>query len=147
MERSPTFPPWALCFIPGVAIKIPIVCVVLEGGPGTLHVSLGQVVRGPGGQVLLQVGRLTQRCYQRSTGSLAGEGEELPQEVEKGQTPCGGPSPGDGGRGTGFGPGRWVSQRGSRGDCSKDGGDGPLLPGPGQPWVWQLNVTEVPQWC
>lgn len=29
------------CFVLGVAIKIPIVCVVLEGGPGTLHVSTG----------------------------------------------------------------------------------------------------------
>ena len=27
-----------LCFPAGVAIKIPIVCVVLEGGPGTLDV-------------------------------------------------------------------------------------------------------------
>lgn len=27
-----------LCFPTGVAIKIPIVCVVLEGGPGTLDV-------------------------------------------------------------------------------------------------------------
>lgn len=26
-------------FVLGVAIKIPIVCVVLEGGPGTLNVS------------------------------------------------------------------------------------------------------------
>lgn len=30
---------YAPCFILGVAIKIPIVCVVLEGGPGTLNVS------------------------------------------------------------------------------------------------------------
>ena len=38
---GPCFPQYShglhVCL--GVAIKIPIVCVVLEGGPGTLHVS------------------------------------------------------------------------------------------------------------
>lgn len=41
---GPALPNGALCFVLGVAIKIPIVCVVLEGGPGTLHVSAGRWV-------------------------------------------------------------------------------------------------------
>lgn len=36
---SPYLPSHGLRVCLGVAIKIPIVCVVLEGGPGTLHVS------------------------------------------------------------------------------------------------------------
>lgn len=35
----PNMPSHGLHVCLGVAIKIPIVCVVLEGGPGTLHVS------------------------------------------------------------------------------------------------------------
>lgn len=42
--RVPHVPSGGLCTPLGVAIKIPIVCVVLEGGPGTLHVST--VLRG-----------------------------------------------------------------------------------------------------
>lgn len=49
MERlGPASLTGALGFVLGVAIKIPIVCVVLEGGPGTLHVSAGQLGGGQG---------------------------------------------------------------------------------------------------
>lgn len=60
----------------GVAIKIPIVCVVLEGGPGTLQVSMagweGACV-GPSRCRQMTV----QKCLSQPSRLLARESDEL----------------------------------------------------------------------
>lgn len=63
----------------GVAIKIPIVCVVLEGGPGTLHVSTaaGGGRGGLRGQGLLPGSAGSRHLCCVLVGSLAGRGDEL----------------------------------------------------------------------
>ena len=97
---SPAFLTGALCFIPGVAIKIPIVCVVLEGGPGTLHVSAGWLGRGPRGRVLLPVGQLTQATLPACHWDIGQRRQGACPPCDGGRAvPCeAGPSPGEGGR-------------------------------------------------
>lgn len=80
---EPSVLSWALCFVLGVAIKIPIACVVLEGGPGTLQVRAGWGW-GLWGSSLPAGGATAQSAVPSLRGVVSRRGREpAPQGVEK----------------------------------------------------------------
>lgn len=82
-QPEPSVLSWALCFVLGVAIKIPIACVVLEGGPGTLQVRAGWGW-GLWGSSLPAGGTTAQSAVPGLRGVVSRRGREpAPQGVEE----------------------------------------------------------------